>query len=178
MDVSAALMATLIIIPAVFVVGADLSSGPPLMFITMPEVFKSIAGTRLVGSVFFFSIYIIAMLSMVNAVEVLVAAFIDGFAWTRTRALALIFFAISVLSIPAMLSINFILKSDLIWGSTMQPLGTIIALVAITWVLGQARAVEEISRNSFMVIPAFLYYWIKFVIPVVIVAGLVYGWIG
>ena len=178
MDVTAAMMATVLIIPAVAVVGADLASGPPLMFITMPQVFLGIEGTRILGVVFFFSIYIIAMLSMINAVEVLVAAFIDGLGWTRDRALMIIIIVIPIISIPAMLSINFILKSDLIWGSTMQPLGTVIALVAITWVLGRAKALEELSRNSTLATPVFLYYWIKYVIPTVIVSGLVYGWVG
>ena len=171
MDVTAAMMATVLIIPAVAVVGADLASGPPLMFITMPQVFLGIEGTRILGVVFFFSIYIIAMLSMINAVEVLVAAFIDGLGWTRDRALMIIIIVIPIISIPAMLSINFILKSDLIWGSTMQPLGTVIALVAITWVLGRAKALEELSRNSTLATPVFLYYWIKYVIPTVIVSG-------
>lgn len=178
MDVTAAMMATVLIIPAVFVIGADLASGPPLMFITMPEVFKSIEGARMLGTLFFFSIYIIAMLSMINAVEVLVAAFMDGVKWSRNKALTLIIIAIPILSIPATLSIDFILTSDLIWGSTMQPLGTIIALVGLTWVLGQARAIEELSRNSVLPVPGFLYYWIKFVIPIAIVTALIYGWAG
>ena len=68
---------------------------------------------------------------MINAVEVLVAAFIDGAGWTRNKALCwLSSSSYPILCIPAMLSINFILKSDLVWGSTMQPLGTIMALVA------------------------------------------------
>ena len=178
MDVTAAMMATILIIPAVAVVGVDLASGPPLMFITMPEVFIGIEGARILGIAFFFSIYIIAMLSMINAVEVLVAAFIDGAGWARNKALLVILIVIPILCIPAMLSINFILKSDLVWGSTMQPLGTIMALVALTWVLGRTKALGELSRNSKLPVPVFLFYWVKYVIPVVIVSGLIYGWIG
>lgn len=178
MDVTAAMMATILIIPAVAVIGADMASGPPLMFITMPQVFVDIEGARILGIIFFFSIYIIAMLSMINAVEVLVAACIDGLSWGRSKSLLIILIVVSIISIPAMLSIDFILKSDLIWGSTMQPLGTVMALVAITWVLQRSKALEEMSKNSTLPIPVFLYYWIKFVIPVVIISGLVYGWVG
>ncbi len=39
-DTIAALTAALVIIPSVFAFGLDPASGPPLLFITLPSVFK------------------------------------------------------------------------------------------------------------------------------------------
>ena len=81
------------------------------------------------------------------------------------------------LCVPAILSNNYIGISDLIWGSTMMPVGSVLAVVALTWCVGRAKALAEIGRNSSMPVPPFVYYWIKYVLPIGIVTMLIYGWV-
>ena len=52
-DTLAALLSAFVIIPAVFAYGLNPASGPPLMFITMPEVFKQMPGGPFFMVVFF-----------------------------------------------------------------------------------------------------------------------------
>ncbi len=52
-DTIAALLAAFVIIPAVFAFNMDPASGPPLMFITMPEIFKQMPAGRVFSSIFF-----------------------------------------------------------------------------------------------------------------------------
>ncbi len=58
-DTLVAFLAGLIIVPAVFVFsGGDrsaLNAGPKLMFVTLPNVFDSMSGGQIVGTVFFCS---------------------------------------------------------------------------------------------------------------------------
>ena len=81
-----------------------------------------------------------------------------------------------LLSLPALLIGPYIGISDLIWGTTMQPIGAVIAVVALTWSLGQTRALDEMRRNSQLPIPTWLFYWLKFAVPTGILATLGYGW--
>ncbi len=54
-DTIAAMLAALVIIPSVFAFNMDPAAGPPLMFITMPEIFKQMPAGRLFASIFFYS---------------------------------------------------------------------------------------------------------------------------
>ena len=177
-DVSAALLAGFIVVPAVFAFDIDMASGPSLLFVVMPEVFRRLPLGGFFGATFFVSVFLIALLSLIAAYEVLVAALQDVFGWARGRALAVILVVELVLALPAMRSLNYVLYSDLIWGSTMQPLGAVIAVVALAWSMRRAKALEEIGRNTSLPVPNLLYYWIKYVIPVGILVTLIYGWTG
>ena len=52
----AALLAAVVIIPAVFAYGIEVSAGPPLLFITMPVVFKEMPGGALFAAIFFVAV--------------------------------------------------------------------------------------------------------------------------
>ncbi len=67
--------------------------------------------------------------------------------------------------------------TDLIWGSTMQPLGAALAVIALTWCVGRAGTLEKMRSDSGPVVPVFLFYWIKYVIPAAILLILVFGWV-
>lgn len=179
LDVSAALMASLIVIPPVLVFGIDLASGPSLLFVVMGEVFQKLAWGSLLGAVFFFSIFLVAMLSLIGAYEVIVGAFQDVWGWRRRKTLGFIVATQSVLIVPPILSPDkYIFYSDLVWGSTMQPFGAALAVVALVWSIGRTRALEEIKRQSRLPVPPFLFYWIKYAVPVGVTVGLIYGWLG
>ena len=55
-----------------------------------------------------------------------------------------------VLAAPAVLSMRYLVWSDLTWGTTMMPVGSALAVVAMAWFIGRARALEEIGRRSRM----------------------------
>ena len=175
-DVTAALMAGLIVMPAAFVFGIEPGSGPTLMFEVMPRVFAHIPGGHWFGALFFISVYIVAMLSLMAAYEVTINAVSNGLSWTRRRTILCLVVVQLLLAIPAMLYDNYIEYSDLFWGATMQPVGGAIAVIALTWCIGRTRTLEEFRRNAKLRIPTWLFYWLKFGVPVGIVATLVYGW--
>jgi NSS family neurotransmitter:Na+ symporter len=62
-DTLAAMLAALVVIPAVFAFGLDPQSGPPLLFITLPAVFKEMAGGQLFAVLFFISLIFAAITS-------------------------------------------------------------------------------------------------------------------
>ncbi len=175
-DTCAALMAATIVVPAALAFGIPLNGGPPLMFDVMPRIFQNMPAGSAFGAMFFLSIFLVAMLSLIAAYEVVVAAAGEWFGWSRRRVLPLILLVDVVLAIPAILSDAYLENSDLIWGTTMQPVGAVIAIAAIAWCVGRANMLGEIRRHTRLFVPDWLFYWIKFGIPLCIVTTLVYGW--
>ena len=175
-DTGAALMAGLIIVPAVFAFDLDLSAGPSLMFEVMPEVFAKMPAGAWFGIVFFLSVFMVAMLSLIAAYEVIATTLEESLAWSRKRSLLIIAVVEIALALPAYTVAGYIGTSDLIWGSTMQPLGAALAVIALTWCVGRAGTLEEMRSASGPVVPVFVFYWIKYVIPAAILLILVFGW--
>ena len=93
-DTAIAIMAGLMIIPAVFAFsGGDpdtLQAGPALMFITIPKVFASMGMGTAVGVLFFVLVLFAALTSSIALTESAVSTFEDELGWDRTRSTILI----------------------------------------------------------------------------------------
>ena len=86
-----ALLAALVIIPAMAAGGADLSDGGPgLMFIFLVNVFNGMPGGRVIGLVFFLCVLFAGLTSLVNLYEVSVEALQDKLRLKRVAAVAVI----------------------------------------------------------------------------------------
>jgi len=178
-DVSAALLAGLIVIPAVlaFDIDPEQAGGPGLLFDVMPSVFAEMPAGTAFGAMFYLSVFIVAMLSLIAAYETVVAALVDGRGWTRRRALATVFVSQIALAAPAYIWAGYIEESDFIWGSTMQPLGAALAVIATAWCIGRGALLEELRRNSRLPVPGWLVLWMRWVAPIAILTILLFGWI-
>lgn len=178
-DVFASLLAVLVMMPIAFVFGLSPASGPPLLFEVMPAAFVAMRGGALFGVLFFLGLGCIAFLSGVAAVEVLVGSIVESRGWCRTRTAAGVCAALVVLGLPAMFSLDYIIWSDLLWGSTMQPVGSVAAVLALAWGAGRQKTRAELARGAD--IPAWFPYWflwIRYVIPVGVLVALLSGWLG
>ena len=93
-DTSIAIMAGLMIIPAVFAFsGGDsstLNAGPSLMFITIPKVFDSMGMGTFVGILFFLLVLFAAVTSSIALTESAVSTFEDEFGWGRKKATVIV----------------------------------------------------------------------------------------
>ena len=89
-DTAIAIMAGLMIIPAVFSFsGGDpdtLQAGPSLMFITIPKVFESMGFGHVVGVLFFLLVLFAAVTSSIALTESAVSTFEDELGWSRQKA--------------------------------------------------------------------------------------------
>ena len=69
LDTLAALLAGFAIIPAVFAFGIDPTSGPSLMFVTLPQVFQQMPGGQIFAFLFFLSVFFAGITSLMNMLE-------------------------------------------------------------------------------------------------------------
>ncbi|GMO66599.1 MAG: sodium-dependent transporter [Endomicrobiia bacterium] len=90
LDTLASIMVAMLIIPAVFAFGKDINSGPPLMFITMPEIFKCLALGQVLMVIFFIAVFLAALTSLIGMIETIVELLQNKFKIPRTLATVLV----------------------------------------------------------------------------------------
>ena len=99
-DTGSSLLAGFAVIPAVFAFNLEPTSGPGLIFATLPKVFAAIPAGALFGCLFFVGLFGAGYLSDVGAFEVLVAGLTDNTALDRRRAVWVVSIAVFVLALP------------------------------------------------------------------------------
>ncbi len=157
LDTVVALLAGLMILPAVFAYSLDPAAGPGLTFITLPVVFAQMPAGAFFGFVFFALLFVAALTSAVSLLEVVVAYLVDEKRMTRTRAVIGSALVCLILGIPSALSqgavdgLVFGGQSFLDWAAQLTdillPLGGLLTSLFVGWVLGP-RLVDEITNHG------------------------------
>jgi NSS family neurotransmitter:Na+ symporter len=167
-DTGSSLLAGFAVIPAVFAFNLEPTSGPGLLFATLPKVFAAMPAGALFGAVFFIGLSCAGYLSDVGAFEVLVAGLTDNTRIPRERAVGYVTAAIFVASIPPAINTRIFVPWDLTFGSGMQTLGALVAVLAVGWFMKRGDALKQLGERGEVAAPAWLYYWIRFGIPAAI----------
>lgn len=191
LDTFVALMAGLIIFPACFSFGVQPDSGPQLIFITLPNVFVSMAGGRIWGTLFFLFMTFASFSTVIAVFENLIAGCIDNFGWTRKQAAVINCVLILVLSLPCVLGYNVwsglrliggrdVLDSeDFLVSSLLLPLGSLVFLLfcVTKWGWNFERYLAEANKGQGIQMPgsSLLKNYFRFVLPVLILVILVQG---
>jgi neurotransmitter:Na+ symporter, NSS family len=169
-DTASGLLAGLAIIPAVFAFNLEPTSGPGLIFVTLPQVFAAMPIGWLFGFLFFIGLLGAGFLSDIAAFEVLVAGLTDNTRLTRKRAVWVMAAAAFVLSIPPSINNAIFVPWDLTFGSGMQTLGAFMAVITFAWCLDRGTALAELQSQGEHPLPRWLFYWIRFGVPAAILA--------
>jgi NSS family neurotransmitter:Na+ symporter len=173
-DTGSSLLAGLAVIPAVFAFHLEPASGPGLIFSTLPKVFDAMPAGWLFGLLFFASLLGAGYLSDIGAVEVLVAGLTDNTKLTRKQAVWVMSLACFVLAIPPSINNAIFVPWDLTFGSGMQTLGSLLAVITVAYCMNRATALKELFDAGERPVPMWAFHWIRFGIPVVILGVGVY----
>lgn len=178
-DIIAALLAAFVIMPAVFAFGLDPMSGPPLLFITLPTIFKSMPAGGLIAILFFLSVIFAAISSSINMLEGPVEALMSQSKLSRKKATTLIAVVLFILSVPLNLNMNLFNKFSDFITIVISPLGALIVLVVFYFMRDKKEILNEINmgaRNKVgirFIIAA--KYGFTIITVLVIILGIVYG---
>ncbi len=180
-DFLAAILASLVIIPAVFSYGLDPAAGPPLMFITLPSVFKQMPLGNIFAIVFFIAVFFAALTSLMNLMETPIEAIQEKFKLSRFKSVSII------VALTALVGI-FIENGDTvsIWMDVISiyviPLGALLAGLAFFWIAGDGFAREAVQMGRKEKIGSWFEPMTKYVFMgmtiVVYILGIIYGSIG
>ena len=169
-DTASSLLAGFAIIPAVFALHMAPAQGPGLLFSTLPQVFAAIPAGWLFGLLFFAGLFGAGYLSNIAALEVLVAGLTDNTRLARTSAVWLMAAASFLVAIPPTINNAIFVPWDLTFGSGMQTLGALLAVLTVGWCMQRAAALKALSAEGDRPVAPWLYAWIRFGIPAVIVS--------
>ncbi len=187
-DTLVAILAGVVIFPAVFAFSIEPSSGPSLVFITLPEIFKQMPLGSLFGVLFFALLAVAALTSTVSVLEVVVAYFSEEFKITRKKAIVISTISISALGVLASLSFGplssllLFKKSifdllDFTASNVLLPLGGLFIVIFVGWYMRKDDVLDEVSNSGKLKVKFFPYYRfiVKFIAPLAIAAIFIYS---
>lgn len=198
-DTAIAVMAGLMIIPAVFAFSGGnpemLQAGPSLMFITIPKVLDSMGFGTVMGILFFVLVFFAALTSAIALTESAVATFEDELKWSRSKAAVIVGLIIIILGTLSSLGYGplafieiigmpFLDFFDFLTNSVMMPIAALMTCLLVVRVIGIQRIAEEVEKDgaSFKKKKIFN-FMIKYLCPIFVVIILVssvanvFGWI-
>ena len=162
-DTAIAILAGLMIIPAVFAFsGGDssiLTAGPSLMFITIPKVFDGMGFGTAAGILFFTLVLFAALTSSISLAETSVSTLTDELGMSRNKACAvlaiemLVFGTLSALGFSTLESVTLFGMSildffDFLTNSIMMPIAALFTCFLVIRVIGVKAIADEVKRSS------------------------------
>lgn len=162
-DTAIAIMAGLMIIPAVFAFSSGdpdtLQAGPALMFITIPKVFANMGFGTGVGILFFLLVLFAAVTSSIALTESAVSTFEDELHWSRKKStvfMGIIMILLGTLSClgygplanVTIIGMQFLDFFDFLTNSVMMPIAAIATCLFVSRVVGVEKIEEEVTLNG------------------------------
>lgn len=182
LDTLAAVLASFVIMPAVFAFGLDAKSGPPLLFMTMPVIFEKMPGGAILAVIFFISLLCAAISSSINMLEGVVEAIISHSKLTRKKAVILVGVVTFVFSIPLNLSMTTFDNFTNLVTVVISPLMALFVLIVFYYLHDGKEALEAINEGAGKPLGgkflAFAKYVFVIVTILVVILGVAYGGIG
>lgn len=179
-DTIAALLAALVIIPAMATTGAQLNQGGPgLMFIFLPTLFKSMPGGYIVAIIFFVAVFMAGLSSLINLYEAPIATIQEKLHLGRKASCAII----AVIALVVSICIQGIVSGWMdILSIYICPLGAGLAGIMFFWVCGKKYVETQVNTgrdkkftDKFYPICKYIFCPICFL---VLILGIVLGGIG
>ena len=177
-----AILAGLVIFPAVFSAGLEPTEGASLIFVTLPEIFKDMPFAALWSVVFFILLIMASLTSTISFHEVLTAYFLEEFNLSRknaTRVTSGISIALCLLSLLWVFDIDILdLKNtsffdifDYVTANVLMPLGGLFTCIFVAWRMKPEFLRNEITNYGELRGRAFplLFYALKYVTPLLII---------
>ena len=145
-DTLAAILSALAIMPAVFAFNIAPTSGPSLLFITLPGIFREIPFGRVFAVFFFISVAFAGITSLINMFEAVIESWQNRFHMRRKIAVALC----GVIT----LVVGIFLEAEPKVGSWLDfvsivvvPIGAVLGAISIYYILGYRRIRQELEEG-------------------------------
>lgn len=180
-DTIAAMLAALAIMPAVFSFGIDPVSGPSLMFLTLPEVFKQMPLGNFFALFFFVSVAFAGITSLINMLEAVCESWQNRFHISRKKAVLLCGIITFIISVC-------IENGDIVgkWMDVVTiyiiPFAALLGAITIYYILGWNALKQELDKGRKKPVgPTFKFlgkYVYVFLALIILILGILYNGIG
>lgn len=161
-DSAVALLAGLMIIPAVYVFSGEAGlekSGPGLMFMTLPKVFDQMPGGGIIALLFFILVFFAAITSAISIMEAIVSSIMDKFHISRKVGCLIVIGLCLAMGIPSSLGngiwadfkifgMDLLSFFDFFSNSILMPIVAFFTCILIGWVIKPKAITDEVTRNG------------------------------
>jgi len=192
LDTAISIIAGLIIFPACFSFDVNPGEGPGLVFVTLPNIFYSMSGGRIWGSLFFIFMSFAAFSTVIAVFENIISFAMDLWNWSRKKASFVNMFLLIVLSMPCVLGFNVLSGfqplgagstvldlEDFIISYNILPIGSLIYVLFCVsrygW--GFDNFMEEVNTGEGIKMPRALRIYLTWILPAIILIVLIQGYI-
>ncbi|MDE5709352.1 MAG: sodium-dependent transporter [Alistipes sp.] len=159
LDTLVALLAGIAIFPAVFSVGIEPSSGPSLVFITLPGIFNGMPLSMVWSSIFFLLLVVAALTSTISLHEVITAYMHEewhlsrrGAAWATTASTivlaALASLSLGILNGWKICGLNLFDSLDFLTANILLPAGGFFTCIFVGWRLDRRILRKQITNGG------------------------------
>lgn len=191
LDTSVAFIAGLIIFPACFAFDINAGSGPSLLFVTLPNVFNTMSGGRIWGTLFFICMIFAALSTVIAVFENIICFATDLTGCSRQKAVIINLIAILILSMPCLLGFNILSDiqpfgsgsgimdlEDFIISNNLLPIGSLIYLLFCTsrygW--GFKNFTKEADSGNGIKFPKWARIYVSYILPLIVLIIFIQGY--
>lgn len=183
-DTAIAILAGLMIIPAVFAfsteAAASLQAGPSLMFITLPKVFASMGAGTIAGILFFLLVFFAALTSAISLLETSVSSLSQQFRISRNKAIFIMAIVMLVFGTTSCLGYGvwdfisifgmaFLDFYDFLTNSIMMPIAALATCILIIKVVGFQKIIDEIKISSSFKREKMYVFFMRYLTPIFLI---------
>jgi NSS family neurotransmitter:Na+ symporter len=153
LDTVIALVAGVMIFSIVFSYGLEATSGPSLIFKTLPVIFAKMPGGQIIAILFFILLIFAALTSAISLLEVSVSYFVDEKKWSRKKAVIIIGSFIYLLGILSAISSLKIMNEsyldffDNITTKYFLPIGGLLTILVFAYGIDHKSKMKELDIN-------------------------------
>ncbi len=190
LDTFVAITSGLIIFPACFTFHVDQTSGPGLIFITLPNIFNHIPMGKLWGSLFFIFMSFAAFSTILAVFENIISCGMELTGWSRKKSSFINAIAIILLSVPCVLGYNLWSSDifavfggavldfeDFLVNNLFLPLGSLVYLLFCTsrygW--GWKNFTTEANTGKGLKIQNWMRGYISYILPLIVLFIFFFG---
>ena len=191
LDTFVAFTAGLIIFPACFAFGVAPDSGPNLIFVTLPNIFNSMPGGQIWGTLFFIFLSFAALTTIIAVFENIISFAMDLTGCSRGKAVAVNLVVIILLSLPCVFGFNLLSGfqplgagstildlEDFIVSNNLLPLGSLVYLLFCTsrygW--GWKNFRKEANAGTGIKFPKWSRIYVSYILPLIVLFIFVQGY--
>ncbi|WP_286079416.1 sodium-dependent transporter [Duncaniella freteri] len=188
LDTFVAILAGVIIFPAVFTFGQEPAAGPKLVFEVLPSIFMHIGGGVFWSTLFFFLLFLASITSTISMAEISIAYFAEEFGMSRRASTALTIGIAMILGTLCALSFGSLnwLKAfgmtifnffDYFSSNILLPVGGMIISLFVGWVLDRGIIRGELinSHGRSSVSVSIIVFCLRWLAPLCIGLVFIFG---
>ena len=190
LDTFVAITSGLIIFPACFTYNVDQTSGPSLIFITLPNIFANMSMGRLWGSLFFLFMSFAALSTVLAVFENIISCGMELTGCSRKKSGLVNLVLITALSLPCVLGYNLwnwdgfavfggavLDVEDFLVSNIFLPLGSLVYLLfcVTRYGWGWSKYKEEANTGHGLKMHDWMRPYLTYILPLIVLFIFVFG---